>query len=184
MERSISHLLRYARDEEPRFELVELFDIATSAVEGLRDRASSFGVELTIECAPGGALRGDPEKLRRVVENLIANAVDALKEAGTPMARVEVLGGENLAGSEVWLRVIDNGPGIPVEERERIWSPFYTTKTDGTGLGLALSRKTVEAHGGRIELLSDQRQGSEFILTFPRDPSPESSQGAPDDDEL
>ena len=184
VERSISHLLRYARDEEPRFEPVELFDIATSAVEGLRDRASSFGVELAIECAPGGALRGDPEKLRRVIENLIANAVDALREAGTPLARVEVLGGENLAGSEVWLRVIDNGPGIPAEERERIWSPFYTTKEDGTGLGLALSRKTVEAHGGRIELLSDARQGSEFVLTFPRDPSPESPQGANDHDEL
>jgi len=184
VERSISHLLRYARDEEPRFEPVELFDVATAAVEGLRDRAASLGVELTIECAPGGALRGDPEKLRRVIENLIANAVDALREAETPMARVEVLGGENLAGSEVWLRVIDNGPGIPAEERERIWSPFYTTKEEGTGLGLALSRKTVEAHGGRIELSSQPPQGSEFILTFPRDPSPEHTRGAQDHDEL
>ncbi len=184
VERSISHLLRYARDEEPRFEPVDLFAVAKSAVEGLRDRAASFGVDLKIECAPGGGLRGDPEKLRRVIENLIANAVDALREAGTPLPRVEVLGGENLAGSEVWLRVIDNGPGIAAEDRERIWSPFFTTKEDGTGLGLALSRKTVEAHGGRIELSSPARQGSEFILTFPKDSGPESTRGAQDDDEL
>ena len=85
--------------------------------------------------------------------------------------------GENLAATEIWLRVIDNGPGIPEDERERIWSPFYTTKDSGTGLGLALSRKTVEAHGGRIELLTDSRFGSEFVLTFPRDPVPGASEG-------
>ena len=83
------------------------------------------------------------------------------------------VGGENLAGSEVWLRVVDNGPGIPADEQERIWSPFFTTKETGTGLGLALSRKTVEAHGGRIELLSDPRQGSEFVLSFPKEPGSE-----------
>lgn len=185
VERSISHLLRYARDEEPRFESVDLFAVATAAVEGLRERAASFGVDLRSECTPGGELRGDPEKLRRVIENLITNAVDALREARTPSARVEVLGGENLSGSELWLRVVDNGPGIPADERERIWSPFFTTKPDGTGLGLALSRKTVEAHGGRIELANaGPRQGSEFILTFPRDPGFQGTAGGPADDAL
>ena len=57
-----------------------------------------------------------------------------------------MLGGENLAGTEIWVRVIDNGPGIMPEDRERIWSPFFTTRREGTGLGLALSRKTIEAH--------------------------------------
>jgi signal transduction histidine kinase len=111
-----------------------------------------------------------------VIENLITNAIDAIREAGTPLGRVAVLGGENLAGNELWLRVVDNGPGIPAEDRERIWSPFYTTKDSGTGLGLALSRKTIEAHGGRIELLTDERQGSEFILSFPKDPNAESDE--------
>jgi len=171
VERSISHLLRYARDEEPRFEPVVLGHIADSAVEGLRERAASLDIELTFDCARAGEMRGDPEKLRRVIENLIANAIDAVREAETPLGRVEVLGGENLAGNEIWLRVVDNGSGIPSEDRERIWSPFYTTKDSGTGLGLALSRKTIEAHGGRIELLTDARQGSEFVLSFPKDPN-------------
>ncbi len=171
VERSISHLLRYARDEEPRFEPVVLGEIARSAVDGLRERAASQGIELSLDCDRAGEMRGDQEKLRRVIENLISNAIDAVREAGTPLGRVEVLGGENLAGSELWLRVVDNGSGIPEEDRERIWSPFYTTKDSGTGLGLALSRKTIEAHGGRIELLTDARRGSEFILSFPKDPS-------------
>ena len=171
VERSISHLLRYARDEEPRFESVTLRSVAHAAVEGLRDRATAGGVELVVEFDRPGEMRGDSEKLRRVIENLIANAVDAISVAGVPLGRVELLGGENLAGSEVWLRVVDNGPGIPADERDRIWSPFFTTKETGAGLGLALSRKAIEAHGGRIELLSDPRQGSEFILTFPKDPA-------------
>ncbi|MEM9175599.1 MAG: HAMP domain-containing sensor histidine kinase, partial [Myxococcota bacterium] len=171
VERSISHLLRYARDEEPRFTEMALSEVARAAMEGLRDRAAGHGIDLAIEFDAEGVMRGDPEKLRRVVENLVANAIDALAESGTPLPRVELLGGENLAATEVWLRVIDNGPGIPAEERARIWSPFFTTKETGTGLGLALSRKTVEAHGGRVELLSDPRQGSEFVLSFPKEPN-------------
>lgn len=177
VERSISHLLRYARDEEPRFDSVVLGDLAISAAEGLRERAAAQGIELVCECDRAGSMRGDPEKLRRVIENLVANAIDAVAEAGTPLGRVDLLAGENLAGTELWLRVIDNGPGIPAEERDKIWSPFFTTKTSGTGLGLALSRKTVEAHGGRIELLTAEGRGSEFILSFPTDANPDDSIG-------
>ncbi len=183
VERSISHLLRYARDEEPRFEVLELRSVAMAAVEGLAERVSSVGAELTIDFEPPGEMRGDVEKLRRVIENLISNALDALGAAKTPSPRIEVLGGENLAGTEIWLRVIDNGPGITISDRERIWSPFFTTRQEGTGLGLALSRKTIEAHGGCLELLSDDRQGTEFILSIPKDPNAETrSEGATYDD--
>ena len=177
VERSISHLLRYARDEEPSFEALELRSVAMAAVDGLRDRASSSGVELTLDFDRSGEMRGDVEKLRRVIENLLLNAMEALASSKTASPRIEVLGGENLAGTEIWVRVIDNGPGITQSDRERIWSPFFTTRQQGTGLGLALSRKTIEAHGGRIELLSDARQGTEFILSFPKDPSAETGSG-------
>jgi signal transduction histidine kinase len=175
VERSISHLLRYARDEQPHFQSLSLREITGDAVEGLRDRAESVGVETFVDFDHDGVMRGDPEKLRRVIENLMSNAIDAVSESETESGRIEILGGENLAGSEVWLRIIDNGPGIPLEEQERIWSPFFTTKDSGTGLGLALSRKTIEAHGGRVELLSDARRGTEFILTFPKDPNANST---------
>ena len=166
-------MLRYARDEEPSLRLLELRSVAIAAVDGLRDRAASSGVELTIEFDRVGEMRGDGEKLRRVIENLISNALEAIVAAEITAPRIAVLGGENLAGNEIWLRVIDNGPGITISDRERIWSPFFTTRQEGTGLGLALSRKTIEAHGGRLELLSDDRQGTEFILSIPKDPNAE-----------
>ncbi|MFK7898960.1 MAG: ATP-binding protein [Myxococcota bacterium] len=178
VERSISHLLRYARDEEPRFEALHLRTVATAAVSGLQDRATIQGVDLRIDFEGQGEMRGDGEKLRRVIENLIANAIEAAETASSSGAdasrltpRVDVQGGENLAGDEVWLRVLDNGPGIPADEIERVWSPFFTTKATGTGLGLALSRKTVEAHGGRIEIHSEGEQGCEFVLVFAKDPA-------------
>jgi signal transduction histidine kinase len=171
VERSISHLLRYARDEEPRLQVLELRTVALAAVEGLADRASSAGVDLAIEFDRTGEMRGDAEKLRRVIENLISNALEAMDAADVVSPRIKILGGENLAGTEIWLRVMDNGPGISVADRERIWSPFFTTRAAGTGLGLALSRKTIEAHGGRIELVADTREGAEFVLSFPKDPN-------------
>jgi len=133
-------------------------------------------------------MRGDAEKLRRVIENLISNAIEAIGAAAPASPRIEVLGGENLAGTEIWLRVIDNGSGIAVSDRERIWSPFFTTRQAGTGLGLALSRKTIEAHGGRIDLVSDSDQsspprGTEFILSFPKDPNAEIESGGATYDE-
>ena len=177
VERSISHLLRYARDEEPRMNILELRSVAIAAVEGLRDRAESAGVELTIEFDRAGEMPGDAEKLRRVIENLISNALEAIATTQVESPQVSILGGENLAGTEIWLRVIDNGPGISQPNSERIWSPFYTTREAGTGLGLALSRKTIEAHGGRIELVETQQTGTEFILSFPKDPNIASGQG-------
>jgi signal transduction histidine kinase len=113
-------------------------------------------------------MRGDVEKLRRVTLNLLRNARDALEEAGTPTPCVVVMAGENLAGTEVWLRVRDNGPGMDEEVRRRIFDPFYTTKSDGTGLGLALSKKVVESHGGSMEVQSDSSSGTEFLATFPK----------------
>ena len=188
VERSISHLLRYARDEEPHFEVLELRSLAMVAVDGLRDRAIASGIELKIEFDRPGEMRGDAEKLRRVIENLISNAIEAIGAAAPASPRIEVLGGENLAGTEIWLRVIDNGSGIAASDRERIWSPFFTTRQAGTGLGLALSRKTIEAHGGRIDLVSDSDQsspprGTEFILSFPKDPNAEIESGGATYDE-
>jgi signal transduction histidine kinase len=168
VERSISHLLRFAREEELALRDVRLGEVVDSALATFQDRAARAGVRIEREIDSAGPIRGDTEKLRRVVINLVGNAIDALEQARTPDPRVSVLAGENLAGSQVWLRVRDNGPGIPPEARERIFDPFYTSKQGGTGLGLALSRKLVEAHGGSIELHSAPGEGTEFVVTFPR----------------
>jgi len=168
VERSISHLLKYAREEELHVEALRVSELVDSAFESFRDRITRLGVTVTRDLGGEGVMAGDGEKLRRVLINLTGNALDALEEARTPGPRIQVVSGEDLAGRDVWLRVRDNGPGIAPEKLARIFSPFYTSKSSGTGLGLAISKKLVDAHGGSIEVHSTPGQGTEFLLTFPK----------------
>lgn len=172
VERSISHLLKYARGEELRLETLDVADLVDSALETFRDRIARLGVRVERDIGAAGFVHGDGDKLRRVVINLIANALDAI-DGGPQDPTLWVSAGENLAGTEAWVRVRDNGPGIDPETRRKIFDPFYTTKHQGTGLGLALSKKLVETHGGTLEVESEPGGGSEFIVAFPRDPEPE-----------
>jgi signal transduction histidine kinase len=168
VERSISHLLRYARDEELSVATIRMDEVVDSALETFRDRLARGGVDVRRDLDATSAIQGDPEKLRRVLINLISNALDAFEEARTPGPRIEVMAGENLAGSEVWVRVRDNGPGIDEQALSKIFNPFYTSKKQGTGLGLALSKKVVDAHGGTLEAESAPGRGTEFVLTLPK----------------
>ena len=168
VERSISHLLRYAREEEVDLAPMRLCDVVESSLDSFRDRLSRSGVALKKELDSDAHMMGDPEKLRRVLINLVGNALDALEESATPKAVISVTVGENLAGTELWVRVRDNGPGIDPSTMEKIFSPFYTSKATGTGLGLAISKKLIDAHGGVIEAKSTPDTGTEFVVTFPK----------------
>ena len=168
VERSVAHLLRYAREEDLRLAEVSLVDVIDSAIETLRERIDAQRVRLVREDGHDDVVRGDAEKLRRVVINLVGNALDALAEGSSGHPILEVHSGENLAGTECWLRVRDNGPGIDAAALAQIWSPFYTSKVNGTGLGLAIAKKVVEAHGGAIEVTSQPGAGTEFTITLPK----------------
>lgn len=167
VERAISHLLRYAREEELRIETIELAAVVHAALEHLAERRARTLAELDLDIDGSATLEADADKLRRVVENLVGNALDALDERPGNEPRIAISAGTNLAGDRVWLRVRDNGPGIEPERLERIWSPFHTSKPSGTGLGLAISKKLVEAHGGTLEASSDGKTGTEFVATLP-----------------
>jgi two-component system sensor histidine kinase HydH len=168
VERSVSHLLRFAREEETGMAELHMADVIESALESFRDRVRRSGIALEHRIDCDGAMIGDADQLRRVVINLVGNAIDALGESGSPDPRVDVHMGENLAGSEVWLQIKDNGPGIEREQLAKLFSPFYTSKANGTGLGLAICKKLVDAHGGTIEASSEPGAGAEFLLTFPK----------------
>ncbi|MFP6606338.1 MAG: HAMP domain-containing sensor histidine kinase, partial [Myxococcota bacterium] len=168
VERSISHLLRYARDEEISFEPFEMADVVESTLDSYRDRIDLLGVEVELQLDSRGPMQGDPERMRRVLVNLVGNALDAVEQGDTPVPRLQIMAGENLAGTEVWVRVRDNGPGIHPDVLDKIFNPFFTTKDKGTGLGLALSKKVVDAHGGSMDVESDTEAGTEFVLTFPK----------------
>lgn len=168
VERSISHLLRYARDEEISFEPFMMSEVIESTLESYRDRIDLLGVELELQIDTPGRMLGDPERMRRVLVNLVGNALDAVEQGDTPVPRLQILAGESLAGTEVWVRVRDNGAGIHPDVIDKIFNPFFTTKDKGTGLGLALSKKVVDAHGGSMEVESSSDTGTEFVLVFPK----------------
>ena len=168
VERSITHLLRYARDESPRLTTVSLVELVDSAMETLRDPIQKSGVIVTRTIDRDVTLQVDAEQLRRVVMNLVVNALEAL--VGTPDACIEIEGGESLAGTETWLRVRDNGPGIPADQLDRVFEPFRTSKDKGTGLGLPIARKIVEAHGGTLDAHSVPGR-TELEVTLPHAPA-------------
>jgi signal transduction histidine kinase len=138
--------------------------------EGIRSVLTVLGhrasgaVEIESDIAWDEPMQCYPELLFQVVLNLVGNAIDALEERG---GRVFI--GAERAGDEVRIRIRDDGPGVPPEMRERIFAPFFTTKAPGkgTGLGLAIGREIAALHGGRLELLSPEGGGAEFVLTVP-----------------
>ncbi len=168
VEKSISHLLRFAREEDTQISALVMEDILESALETFRDRARRSSIKIVRQYDADGHLEGDSEQLRRVMINLVGNAIDALEEARIAQPEIRVSMGENLAGTEVWVRVSDNGLGIDEDVRAQIFDPFYTSRAEGTGLGLALCRKIVDNHSGSIEVETASGEGTEFLLTFPK----------------
>jgi signal transduction histidine kinase len=168
VERSVSHLLRYAREEPLTLTETDLEDVVRGALETLSARVGKTAVRVEARYEGATAVEGDADKLRRVVINLVGNAVDALVDSGFPDPTVEIVAGSNSDGEGRFLRVKDNGPGIEPERLPKIFDPFHTSKEQGTGLGLAITRKLVEAHGGAIEVESSFGQGATFTVTLPR----------------
>ena len=105
----------------------------------------------------------DAMMLKRCVDNLVRNAVQALRDAKGSAVRVRA----ERAGDEAWLIVSDDGPGIAEADRTRIFDPYFTTKTDGTGLGLAIVKKVVLEHGGEISVEASESGGARFVLSLP-----------------
>jgi signal transduction histidine kinase len=105
---------------------------------------------------------GDTLRLSQVFANLIQNALQATPPRGRVEVRVESHGADG-----VRVAVHNTGSGIPVELRERIFQPFFTTRTKGTGLGLAIARQVVDAHRGRIEVISDGVSETTFVVHLP-----------------
>jgi signal transduction histidine kinase len=169
VERSIAHLLRFAREEPFDPKPLQLAALIASAVELLRERAQRQGVRIVSDLDPLPELVADGEQLRKVLVNLIANALDAFADKPTEHATIALAAGRNLAGTELWIRVQDNGPGLSPQQASKIFRPFFTTKakSGGTGLGLALARKVVERHGGSIELESTPAAGCTFVIALP-----------------
>ncbi len=164
VEHRVSHLLKYAKEEDMSFALVNLATVVDSALTQLRAKLDAAKVAVSRNYIAGPTVQADADQLRGVFANLLDNAIDAL--ASVPEGRRIDLFLDNGAGAAT-VRVRDNGCGIPADKLDRIFNPFFTTKDKGTGLGMAIARKIVEAHEGTIDVVSEAGRGSEFKVTLP-----------------
>jgi two-component system sensor histidine kinase GlrK len=178
LQRLIEELLDYQRALHAAASLevrpIMLDELVRDAARSHELAAQEKGLKLTID-AQSVTLEADPQKLRSIVDNLISNAVKFTPPGGTIEVRARALAGEAV------IEVKDTGPGVPPEERESIFNLFFRgrTKADGgrvksSGLGLAIARELVEAHGGQIAVVpaktgADGRTGgAHFRVTLPR----------------
>jgi PAS domain S-box-containing protein len=170
--RNITHVvtefLKYARPLEISDEVVELHGI----VERVVAETSSAAPAVTVRSEGDfGPVAGDESLLRQVLLNLARNAIEACANSNSGQV---VIRGEVIRGAETGFQRItisDNGPGITPEALPNLFHPFFTTKPQGTGLGLAVVQKIVVQHGGQVEARNHPTAGAVFIVTLPECPS-------------
>ena len=131
------------------------------AIEALlRAMAEQRGITFEVRpSAPNATVAVDRQELERVLNNLLLNAFEASAQRVTLASR--------LADKKLWFTVTDDGPGVPDEVRQKLFVPNFTTKSSGTGLGLALCRRIVQAHGGSIALTSSEPGCTVFSVELP-----------------
>jgi signal transduction histidine kinase len=170
VERSVSHLLKFAKEEDYHFENVNLASVLDGALQQMRAKLESNRVAVSRSYITGPVVRADADKLRQVFSNIIDNAIDAMAEVKGDR-RIELAiqstTEQNARGGMGMVRVRDNGCGIPDERLAKIFNPFYTSKPNGTGLGLGIAKKVLDAHRGTIEVSSRAGEGTEFRVSVP-----------------
>lgn len=159
--RVIDNLLNFARPTPPKQENVILIKELNLVANLLNAAVHKHKVSLHIECEETLELFADPTHLHQVLINLVLNAIQSFHGKGGDVTIKAYRGPEDLL-----ITVLDNGPGIAHQDLERIFEPFYTTKSTGTGLGLAICQALIQANHGRIEIRSDS-EGTTVVLQFP-----------------
>lgn len=128
---------------------------------------SSLSFEIVFNCTEQDtSLHADPQQVLRAFNNLLKNAIQAVENVSSP--RIEISVSAPAEGGYFQIIIADNGCGIREEEKHRIFSPYFTTKTSGMGLGLALTKSIIEQNGGKIEFESQAGEGTRFIVYLPK----------------
>ncbi|NJN64788.1 MAG: hypothetical protein HC882_07845 [Acidobacteria bacterium] len=163
LERLVKEFLAYAR---PRpLQRSEFFpgDLVADIVRFIRTQFAEAGVDLVFQQEKGApAVRADAEQIRQALLNILQNALEVSREGSRVVARVAAT-----EQGEAMIEIVDEGPGIPESDRARIFEVFYSKKPAGSGLGLPIAMRVVEAHAGRIEVESEPGLGATFRIVLP-----------------
>jgi signal transduction histidine kinase len=130
----------------------------------LHDKANRYSILIRAELTPSlPNVMADRVQLQQVLMNLLLNGIEAMKDMGGELTVTS----KRTEDGQLLISVIDSGIGLPVEESERIFEAFFTTKPQGTGMGLSISRTIVESHGGRLWASTNTGRGATFHFSLP-----------------
>lgn len=163
----VRNFLEFARPPKLAAQSVSPSDVVDTVLRLLKHRLDSYNVTVRLERSKRlPEILADPDQLKEALVNLVLNACEAMVEGGTITIREET-GILEPHGRILAVRVTDTGPGVPPAIAQSVFQPFYTTKGEGSGLGLSIVRRIVEEHGGWITLQSPQGRGATFTMVFP-----------------
>jgi len=152
------------RIPKPNFEIIPIRQLFNRLEKLLKNEIEKNEINFTKNTNPSTLeVTADPSLIEQILINLILNSIHALNNCKDK--KIKISGELNTRG-KVILKVIDNGLGIPEEIQEKIFIPFFSTKKDGSGIGLSLARQIMRVHGGNIRFISKANQQTEFILVF------------------
>jgi len=157
----LEDFLRFARPEPVELGRFSPNKVIEEVLELTRQQALSNRVEVEVALAEEMEIPGRREQIQQALLNLVLNALQVMPDGG------QLKVSSTVHGNEVGIHVSDNGPGIAMEDRDRIFNPFVTTRDSGTGLGLAITQRIIQGHDGHIHLESTPGQGSSFTLCLP-----------------
>ncbi|HEY7334789.1 MAG TPA: ATP-binding protein [Bryobacteraceae bacterium] len=162
LDRVVKTFLDFSRPVEVHFQETDLSALVKEIVDLMAPQARVARIAMRLETPPQPAcFRADTDMLKQAILNLISNAMEAMKNGGDLRVSVDVPEGS------VSLEIADSGPGIPADLRDKVFQLYFTTKTRGSGIGLALTYRAVQLHNGTIGFTSEEGRGTTFRLQFP-----------------
>jgi signal transduction histidine kinase len=154
------------KKEEPQRELIDVNDIIQEMIALLRGEAGRYSISIHTELtADLPNIRGDRVQLQQVFLNLMLNAIDAMHEMNGP--RELTIKSQRNHEDQLLVSVSDSGVGLPPQRADKIFDAFFTTKSQGTGMGLPISRSIIESHGGSLWASRNSERGATFQFTLP-----------------
>jgi signal transduction histidine kinase len=162
----IAGVVAFARIETPSYQATNIYDILEECLENARAFFSERDVTVSkkYQWIDGSRIDVDPQQMKEVFTNLLRNAYEAVAER---KGEIEVYASLEGASGEMAVRIQDNGTGISADNLAKIGEPFFSTKSEGAGLGLTSCYKIVGLHGGRIEIESELERGTTVTVRLP-----------------
>ncbi len=179
LERFVTEVLDWSRSGKLKLKIYHVGNIIDGLIFNHETEFNERNIKVKTDYDTGAdSVMADGIQLRQAIEDILDNAMDAMQSGGILAFKTHLLEshsfeteGGRVISDALEISISDTGPGIPEDELKKVFQPFFTTKKRGTGLGLSLVQKVVEAHGGYVFARNVPKKGAEFVIRLPLDPT-------------